>query len=170
MTTLWVILVIVAAIVFGLSPIYFAVRFDWARDGGYHKYTLSTGNLCFGSLVSVLAGMATFGLCCWILAWTTGFAPHYGKGTIEGYINHAGVYGAVYKTNEFDMQVENDKQTALQHFRFSAPNKNVNKLLLSSVGKKVVIWYSEWLIMPYRMGVTNREATGISTKFVPESF
>jgi hypothetical protein len=115
--------------------------------------------------LSGLICAVSVGLWIWTSALSFGCNPNYGRGEIEGYVNHSGSYGLVWKTNEFNMQLQNNYQTTLSEFRFSVPDKTLSETLKAMTGKRIKLHYRQWFIMPFKFGQVDKEA--ISFEMIP---
>jgi len=129
------------------------VKYDVVDDTG--------GDWFLGLLVSFMFGFVCWGLWSLTLACTTGVGAGFGQGEAQGYINHSGTYGVIWKTNEYSMQLENDKQAVLSELRFSAPSESVKQELDTLMGTRVKVTYAQWWMMPYKFGETNVEAVKV---------
>lgn len=89
---------------------------------------------------------------------TTGLMPSYSEGQREGYVTKLSHKGVVFKTWEGELQVGTGNLAALQApWSFSVPDKKVLSRVVSHDGRKVVVKYKQWLIMPYRLGSSGVE-------------
>lgn len=93
---------------------------------------------------------------------TGGFWPDYSTGTREGYITKVSVKGAIWKTNEAQIQVGTGAMAALQEpFSFSISDPDMARFVEMYLGEKVRIEYTQWLVQPYRLGETPYDCVSI---------
>jgi hypothetical protein len=93
---------------------------------------------------------------------TGGFMPNYSEGTREGYITKVSVKGAIWKTNEAQIQVGTGEMAALQEpFSFSISDPNIAEAVKSYLGDRVRITYKQWLIQPAWYGETTYDCISI---------
>ena len=92
---------------------------------------------------------------------TSGLCPNYSVGVREGYITKVSRKGVIWKTWEIEVQVGTGEMAALQ-----APHEfSVDETMINSVeanlGKRCRVSYTEWLLMPYRIGSSGYEITKV---------
>lgn len=97
-------------------------------------------------------------------AATSGLFPDYGKGERVGYIVKTSTKGIIWKTNEIQMQTGTGNIASVEGtYAFSVSSESIFKEIEGLGGEsiKVRVKYNQWLIMPYRLGETNRNITSI---------
>ena len=120
-------------------------------------------------VLSLLIVPAMFGLSCWGAALTTGLAPHYSSGVIEGFLVDSSEEGLIWKTNEYKIQVGVGKQVTVDSkglTGFSVTDIGVLEYgmvdrLKALKGKHIRVYYRGWMIMPYSLGSSNLMAIGV---------
>ena len=114
---------------------------------------------CVGYLALMLVVVAP------ILNLTSGLGKGYSSGIRSGYITKASEKGFIWKTYECEMQIGSGEMSALQEpWQFSIPKseKDLFDKVNGNIGKKAVVHYDQWLIMPARIGDSWYEATSIN--------
>ena len=94
---------------------------------------------------------------------TTGFMPTYSLGERIGYITKVSEKGMIFVTWEIEMQLGTGDQAALQApEQFCVQDSNVQEQLRHMLGKKVVVSYRQWLVVPYRVGSASKEILSVT--------
>jgi len=120
---------------------------------------------CLLSILYWIIGLVlAFGVIQVLIPARDGLMRDYSIGTREGFVTKISETGIFWKTYEAQMQIGTGDMSALQApFNFSVP-KNKPELyikLQSYQGKKVMIKYSQWLMMPFRIGSSSHELLDI---------
>ncbi len=106
----------------------------------------------------------------WFTEMTMGMMPDYSTGQREGYIIKVSEKGFLWKTIECEMQLGAGEQASLQEpFHFSiakGDGANLDQVNLN-IGKRVSVEYTQWLIMPFRLGESGYLAKSIHQKETP---
>jgi hypothetical protein len=94
-----------------------------------------------------------------LIASTGGLYDGYSEGYREGFVTKISHKGLIWKTWEGQMQVGVGELAALQEpFKFSMRDTEVIKLVQSLAGdQRVKLHYTEWLIMPFKIGDSGYE-------------
>ena len=121
-----------------------------------HREGEGVGFSLLSSLIlSMVAGMCLLLIGFFLIPATTGLVPEYSVGSREGFLTKVSTKGIIWKTHEAEMQMGVGTQAALQEpFGFSISREDTeiwNKAQVS-LGQHVRVQYSEWLIMPFRIG------------------
>ena len=91
-----------------------------------------------------------------IIGFTSGLIEDYGQGQRQGYLTKISYKGIVYKTWESQIQVGTGNLAALESpFEFSVTDTSLVRKIKENINKKVIIYYREWLIQPFRYGGTS---------------
>ena len=94
-----------------------------------------------------------------------GLLPEYSVGYREGVIMKVSNKGVIWKTNEILLALGSKEATAFQApIQFSIADSDILRSANEFVGKRVTIHYNEWLLMPYRIGDSGKQVTGIALK------
>lgn len=94
---------------------------------------------------------------------TGGMIPDYANGVREGYITKLSKKGVIWKTWEAEMQIGSGELSALQApFAFSIKDDEMADNMRKNLSKKVRLEYRQWVLMPYQIGESNYEATGLT--------
>lgn len=92
---------------------------------------------------------------------TSGAMPEYSRGQRIGYVTKVSHKGVIWKTWEIEVQMGAGEQAALQApHRFSGGMIDTFDLK-SYMGKRVVVDYREWLVLPYSIGSSGYEILDI---------
>jgi hypothetical protein len=118
-----------------------------------------------GSIILyLLGGIVAFCICISFIPMTGGLYRGYSEGNREGYVTKISERGIIWKTWEAQIQVGTGEMAALQSpYEFSIPKdkKELYLTIRDSLGKKVNIEYTQWLLMPYWVGSSGVELTSI---------
>lgn len=106
-------------------------------------------------------GVILFFISAWLSALTTGLYPGYSVGQREGYVTKISQKGLLWKTWEIEMQVGTGEMAALQAPHKLSVTEDVIRHVQDNFGGRVRVKYRQWLIMPFSVGDTNQEVTGI---------
>ena len=89
---------------------------------------------------------------------TSGLMPDYSEWMRDGYITKISKKGVIWKTWEGQMQIGTGEMAAIQApFEFTATSDEMAVKVQAAIGKKVLLSYREWLVMPFRVGDSGYE-------------
>jgi hypothetical protein len=94
-----------------------------------------------------------------------GIMPTYAEGVREGYITKFSKKGFLWKTWEGQIQVGTGEQAALQApHDFSVSDAELAAEIRSRLGKRVVLHYRQWLVMPFSVGESGYDVVKIDIR------
>jgi hypothetical protein len=89
----------------------------------------------------------------YVVKATGGMLPDYSEGVRTGYLTKISKKGVFWKTWEAEMQVGAGEQAAIQQpWHFSIAADDLAEKVRTNLGKKVMVEYKEWILMPYSIG------------------
>lgn len=120
------------------------------------------GALVVSGFLAVVIGACDYGI---MHIWG-GFMPEYSVGVREGYLTKISKKGFIWKTSEGELQMGTGDLAAVQHpFEFSVSDPEVAEMVEKCLGKRVLLHYRQWAIMPCSVGDSSYEITKVEGKF-----
>ena len=143
---------LVLGLAIGIIPATIAilVAIRWAKNDDYTQHRTEVMFCIAAVLFCAAPFLIVFPICA-----TTGLHPTYAMGVREGYITKIEMKGLIWKTCEVEVQIGTGKLAALQEpWKFSLDLRHEDDYndLCANMGKRVLIAYREWLLMPYHIG------------------
>jgi hypothetical protein len=119
-------------------------------------------SLFMSTTAVVLSGLWGFVFSYPVIGTTGGLGRDYSVGVRDGYLTKVSQKGVIWKTNEAQLQVGTGNMAALQEpFEFSVPDAAIATEAGLSIGKKVRVHYTQWIIQPFARGESGYECVRI---------
>lgn len=133
----------------------------WLLVGTRESYDKAENRVLGSLLIWLIGGAVLLVISYPTLRLTTGFWEGYSEGERDGYVTKFSRRGALFKTWEGQLQVGTGAQAALQEpWAFSVPDDLAGEAR-AALGTHVRISYTQFLMMPWRLGETEYLITKI---------